>query len=1227
MPQFVHLHVHTQYSILDGASDIKKVVARAKELGMPALAITDHGNMYGVKEFHDVATKAGIKPILGCEVYVVKNRFEKDKDEKTGDHLVLLAKNKKGYQNLCKIVSYSYTEGFYYKPRVDKELLRLYGEGLICCSACLGGEIPQFIMRGDLAGAEAAVLEFREIFGDDYYLEMQLHPAGDERDENVYKNQVEVNRELRKLAAKHNIPLICSNDVHFVMRDDATAHDLLICLNTNRYVDEPNRMRYTFQEWLKSPDEMAELFPDDAEALENTVRIADKVEEYKITHAPLMPDFPPPPDFHIDLDEVRGSMLKKVDDETLRTKYLAAGSLTELEEAVKAEGEAQVELLDVAKQYCYLRALAYDGCRKRYCSDDKPELSKEEQERLEYELATIERMGFPGYFLIVWDFIRAGREMGVSVGPGRGSAAGSMVAYALKITNIDPLKYHLLFERFLNPDRISLPDVDVDFDEDGRADVLNYVTEKYGKKRVAQIVTYGTMATKLAIKDVARVMRVPVSESDRLTKMVPDRIDKEKGETPFHAVYRTVPEFKREAEEGEQAIRDTLKYAEQLEGQVRQTGVHACGVIIGKDDLELFAPISTVKDKDSKDEAYKNVVQYEGKQVESVGLIKMDFLGLRTLSIIKDALENVQRTKGYWYDIDSVPLDDVETYELFSRGDTTGLFQFESAGMKKYMRQLKPTRFEDLIAMNALYRPGPMDYIPDFIARKNGLQPVTYDLNGMEEYLGDTYGITVYQEQVMLLSQKLGGFTGGEADTLRKAMGKKMRDVLDKMKPKFIEGATERGHDPKVCEKVWGDWEAFASYAFNKSHATCYAYVAYQTGYLKAHYPSEFMAALLSRNFTDLKTVTLYMQECKRMGINVMGPDVNESYNVFTADKQGNVRFGMAAIKGVGDGAVREIVAERERGGRFTDIYDFVERVNLSAVNRKVIDCLAMGGAFDDIIDFPRDKFFVKRGDLSFSEELVRYGNRHREERENSQQSLFGMEDDSAGVQRPTVPEYGDPATEKWGPLQTLTHEKTAVGMYLSAHPLDDYAVIINNMCNTVPEQLNNLPDLNGRDVSFAGIITSVQILRNKSDKEYCRFKLEGYDGTACELMLFNKDFEKFRDKLYVNYFVFITGKVQAPKYSPDRVMLNIDRIQKLEDVERNSVKKLTVTLPVKMIDGEFSENLGRVVDASKGHIVLCFNLYAGTVSQRMVSRTKRVRLTRELINFLDENELKYTIS
>ena len=724
MPQFVHLHVHTQYSILDGASDIKKIVARAKELDMPALAITDHGNMYGVKEFHDVATKAGVKPILGCEVYVVKNRFEKDKDEKAGDHLVLLAKNKKGYQNLCKIVSYSWTEGFYYKPRVDKELLRLYNEGLICSSACLGGEIPQLIMRGDLAGAEAAVLEFKEIFGDDYYLEMQLHKAGDERDEHVYIHQLEVNRELRRLAAKHNIKLICSNDVHFVMKDDAEAHDLLICLNTNRYVDEPNRMRYTFQEYLKSADEMAELFPEDAEALANTLEIAGKVEEYKITHAPLMPDFPPPPDFHIDLDEVRGSMLKKVEDEALKERCLAAASLEELEKVV-AEG-GQTELLDVAKQYCYLRALAYDGCRKRYCSESKPELSDEERERLEYELATIERMGFPGYFLIVWDFIRAAREMGVSVGPGRGSAAGSMVAYALKITNIDPLKYHLLFERFLNPDRISLPDVDVDFDEDGRADVLNYVTEKYGKKRVAQIVTYGTMATKLAIKDVARVLRVPIAESDRLTKMVPDRIDKEKGETPFHAVYRTVPEFKHEAEEGEPSIRATLKFAEQLEGQVRQTGVHACGVIIGKDDLELFAPLSTVKDKESKEEVYKNVVQYEGKQVESVGLIKMDFLGLRTLSIIKDALKNVERTRGFWYDIDSVPLDDVPTYELFSRGDTTGLFQFESAGMKKYMRQLKPTRFEDLIAMNALYRPGPMDYIPDFIARKNGLQPVTW---------------------------------------------------------------------------------------------------------------------------------------------------------------------------------------------------------------------------------------------------------------------------------------------------------------------------------------------------------------------------------------------------------------------------------------------------------------------------------------------------------------------
>ena len=812
MSQFVHLHVHTQYSILDGASAIKPLIKRAKALGMPSLAITDHGNMFGVKEFHDAAVKEGVKPILGCEVYVATgSRFDKKRGrEDRGHHLILLAKNLTGYHNLAKMVSYAFTEGYYYHPRVDKELLRTYHEGIICCSACLGGELPQAIMHGGFDKAEAVVREFKEIFGDDYYLEMQLHRSGDpRRDADVYENQKRVNAVILELAAKHNVKYIASNDAHFIMADDAEAHDRLICLNTGKDLDDPTRMRYTGQEYLKSEQEMAELFGDHPEALTTTLEIADKVEEYSLEHKPLMPNFPIPDDFPIDLPQLKESFSKKIKDEVLLAEVQRATSLDEL-----IGGHPELaESLMIAKQFLYLKHLTFEGARRRY-----GELNEQILKRLDYELSTIEWMGFPGYFLIVWDFIRAARELGVSVGPGRGSAAGSVVAYSLGITNIDPIKYDLLFERFLNPDRISLPDVDVDFDEDGRADVLHYVVEKYGSKRVAQIITFGTMAPKAAIKDVARVQKLPLSESNRISKLVP-----EKPGTTFEKAFKEAPELLAERESENPLIRATMKYAEQLEGSVRQTGVHACGVIIGQDDLEKFAPIAIAKD------AELNVVQFEGKQVESVGLIKMDFLGLKTLSIIKDALENIEASKGVKIDIDAIPLDDSATYELYSRGETTGLFQFESPGMKKHLRNLKPNRFEDLIAMNALYRPGPMEYIPSFIARKHGQEKVTYDIPDMEEYLKDTYGITVYQEQVMLLSQKLAGFTGGQADTLRKAMGKKKKDVLDKMKPQFIEGAQKNGHDPKICEKIWSDWEAFASYAFNKSHSTCYAYVSYQT--------------------------------------------------------------------------------------------------------------------------------------------------------------------------------------------------------------------------------------------------------------------------------------------------------------------------------------------------------------------------------------------------------------
>ncbi len=1189
MARFVHLHVHTQYSILDGASDIRKLVARTKAMGMPAVAITDHGNMYGVKEFHDVASREGVKPIIGCEVYVVKDRFIADKDEKAGDHLVLLAKNLTGYQNLCKIVSYSWTEGFYYKPRIDKTLLREHGEGLICCSACLGGEVQQAVTRGDMRGAEETVREFVDIFGEDYYLEMQLHPVGmeaDTRNREVYDGQRRVNAALKEIGRRLGVKYIVSNDVHFVDAADAEAHDHLICLNTGKDLDDPNRMRYTFQEWLKSPDEMAALFPDVPEALETTLEIADKVEEYSLEHPPLLPDFPVPAEFE------------------------------------------DSEKTTVAKQFDYLRHLAYKGAHERYGG----ELSEQVVERLEYELKTIEWMGFPGYFLIVWDFIRAAREMGVSVGPGRGSAAGSVVAYALRITNIDPLEYDLLFERFLNPDRISLPDVDIDFDEDGRADVLEYVTEKYGKKRVAQIVTFGCMAPKMAIKDVARVQKLPLSESDRLTKLVPDRLAPKKGQSAFEALYEASAEMRAERESPNEVVRRTLEYAEKLEGSVRQTGVHACGVIIGKDDLELYAPIATVRDKDKEkdskskknDEELKNVVQFEGGQVESIGLIKMDFLGLRTLSIIKDALANIEQVRGEKIDIEAVPLDDAETYKLFSRGDTHGLFQFESAGMRKHLKNLKPTRFEDLIAMNALYRPGPMDYIPSFIRRKNGEEAVSYDIAEMEEYLSDTYGITVYQEQVMLLSQKLAGFTGGEADTLRKAMGKKQKEVLEKMKPKFIEGATAKGHDPKIIDKIWGDWEAFASYAFNKSHSTCYAYVAYQTGWLKAHYPSEFMAALLSRNLSNIKEITHYMQECKRMRIGVLGPDVNESFHLFSSDKEGNVRFGLAGIKGVGEAAVRSIIEERRTGGRFTDVYDFMERINLQSVNKKTLEGLAVAGAFDAISGLHRSKFFAETADGSgtFLEQLMRYGARIQGERSNAQQSLFGGEAQVA-VQKPMPP-----AVQDWSQLETLNKEREAIGIYLSSHPLDKYATVVKHLCNSTLADLGDLAGKADSDFTVAGMVTGVQNLVSQKGKPYGRIRMEDYDGNSHEFTLFDKDYEKWRIFFYTDYFLFVRGKIGTRFGREGELEARVGSMMQLDDVEKSMLKEICVSVPVEAIDGGFIAGLDGAARSSEGGLRLAVKVAdrRGGVAVKMYSRSLKVGLSGGLTRFLDDNEIRYTI-
>ncbi|MBQ2247561.1 MAG: DNA polymerase III subunit alpha [Tidjanibacter sp.] len=1212
MAQFVHLHVHTQYSILDGAASIPSIIARSKEYAMEAVAITDHGNMYGAKEFYDSATKAGIKPIIGCETYIVADRLVKNKDTERRHHLILLAKNATGYHNLIKLVSMGFTEGSYYgKPRIDHKILAEHHEGIICCSACIAGELPKAIRAGNIEEAERIIEWYKSLFGDDYYIELQRHkPKDPTRPHDVIQTQDMVNPVLVELARKHGVKYICSNDVHFTDADDAMAHDHLICLNTGKDLDDPTRLRYTGEEYFKSPEEMAELFADYPESLEATVEIASKVEVYNLNSDPLMPNFDVPESLEIDEEKLRESLLKKCKSDEEREAIASAPSIYDY---AAAHPEIS-ERLTVAKQFQYLTHLVYEGAHRRYGK----ELGEALEKRIAFELSTIENMGFPGYFLIVWDYIRAARELGVSVGPGRGSAAGSVVAYCLKITNIDPIKYDLLFERFLNPDRISLPDVDVDFDEDGRADVLGYVIEKYGRKRVAQIVTFGTMAPKMAIKDVARVQKLPLPESDRLTKLIPDKIENGKKQTPFEWLYETQSEFAAEKNSDNPLIQNTLRYAEKLEGSVRQTGVHACGVIIGKDDLEKFAPIATAKDADL------NVVQFEGKFVESVGLIKMDFLGLKTLSIIKDALDNIKRTTGRVIDIDAIPLDDKKTYALFSHGDTTGIFQFESPGMKKHLRALKPTRFEDLIAMNALYRPGPMEKIPNFIARKQGKEAITYDFPEMEKYLYDTYGITVYQEQVMLLSQQLAGFTGGEADTLRKAMGKKQKEVLDKMKTRFMEGAMAKGHDEPTLQKIWGEWEAFASYAFNKSHATCYAYVAYQTAYLKAHYPAEFMAALLSRNITSMDKLTNFMDESRKMKIRVLGPDINKSIHTFSADKEGNIRFGLGGIKGVGEAAVKELVSERERGGDFKDIFDFVERINLTTVNKKAMENMTLAGVFDSVLGFHRSKLLVvvKEGDPTFLDQIVRYGSRYQQDRDNAQQSLFGGMID-VSLQRPVMPPL-----QEWDRLFTLNQEKLVTGMYLSSHPLDEYSVLIRHVCNTPLTTFSNLADVGQRDFIAGGMVTGEQHLTTASGRPFGKFKLEDYSGEY-EFALFGKDYEQFRPFIYKGYFLMLKGSVRPKTWNPDEMEVKINHIIQLQDVGDDVIKEININIFVEDLTTELRQELTQRFKKSKGKTKLNLRICDGmsSVAVTLYPKKLKVHVTQELLDFLTDNSISFRLT
>ncbi len=1153
--EFCHLHVHTQYSILDGAASIPELFKKAIDDGMRAVAITDHGNMFGVKEFHSEAVKRGIKPILGCEAYIARRSrtSREDKNLDSFDHIVLLAKNIAGYKNLISMVSLGWTEGFYYKPRIDHDLLEKYHNGIICLSACLGGEIPQAIMHRSLEEAEKIVLDYKRIFGDDFYLELMRHQTDDPgMNKLVFDDQVFVNRTLLTLGQKHGIKCVGTNDVHFVNMEDAEAHDHLICLNTGKDLDDPTRMRYTRQEWFKTQEEMKDVFSDHPDILNNTVEIADKVEQFELNTNPVMPFFPLPEGFE--------------------------------------------------NEDTYLKHITFEGAKRRY-----KEITEEIRERIDFELGTIQRMGFPGYFLIVQDFISAARKMGVSVGPGRGSAAGSAVAYCLAITDIDPIKYNLLFERFLNPDRISMPDIDIDFDEDGRDEVLKWVVEKYGHERVAHIVTFGTMAAKMAIRDVARIQKLPLPEADRLAKLVPERPG-----TTFAKAFEEVPELKREQNSSNPLISNTLRIAQKLEGSVRQTGLHACGVIIGRNNLTEHLPVYKSKESDLL------VTQFDGHFVEDVGMLKMDFLGLKTLSIIKDAVANIKESKEILIDIDQIPMDDEATFNLYSAGETTGLFQFESPGMKKYLRDLKPNRFEDLIAMNALYRPGPMEYIPSFINRKHGKEQIEYDRPEMEEYLKDTYGITVYQEQVMLLSRKLAGFSRGEADSLRKAMGKKIKKMMDELKLKFEEGCNKNGIPKNTIDKIWTDWEAFAHYAFNKSHSTCYAFVSYQTAFLKANYPAEFMAAVLSRNITDIKKIGQFMDECRRMSISVLGPDVNESKVRFTVNEKGNIRFGLGAIKGVGENAVRSIIDERIANGPFRDIYDFVERNDLRQVNRKNFEGLAVSGALDCFDTISRSQYLdtVEVDENTFIEQLIKYGNKIKFERDTPQQNLFG-EVNAIPVSRPEPPDVNT-----WDNTTMCKREKELIGIYLTSHPLDRYKLEIDSFCPNTLHELSDLKQFSNKDVVFCGMVKTVRDgVDQWRNKPYLLAQLEDYTDTY-NLRLKNDDYVNFKQYFSPDVAMMIRATVNewSPRDEPHRKIysLKIKMVHMLADVREKLVRSVDISLDITQVSNELIESFERFTVNENGKI-LKFKIRDSETNTKinLFSRKKHVVLTDEFMNYL----------
>ena len=1236
MQDFVHLHVHTYYSILDGQSSISRLVDKAIGNGMKGMAITDHGDMFGIKEFFDYCngvngkrTKEGLepfKPIFGCEMYVARHRKEdkvKENGDRSGYHLIVLAKNYKGYKNLIKLVSNSWIDGFYGRPRTDRADLERYHEGLIVCSACIGGEVPKKIINDDIEGAREAAQWYHNLFGDDYYLELQRHEVKDpsqRANRETFPLQQKANKVLLELAKEYGIKVICSNDAHFVDQENAEAHDHLLCLSTGKDLDDPTRMLYTKQEWFKTREEMNDVFQDIPEALSNTLEILDKVETYDIEHAPIMPFFPIPEDFGTE-EQWR----EKFTPEQLFDEFTSDENGEN--QLPREEGEKKIKKLGgIDKLYRikfeadYLAKLAYEGAERLYPTP----LTDEVSERIKFELHIMKTMGFPGYFLIVQDFINsAQQELGVMVGPGRGSAAGSVVAYCLGITKIDPIKYDLLFERFLNPDRISLPDIDTDFDDDGRGRVLEWVEEKYGHENCAHIITYGTMATKNSIKDVARVEKLPLDKANYLCKLIPDKLPDGMKMNIGNAI-KCIPELREAEASADPKLRNTMEYAKMLEGTVRGTGIHACGFIICRDPISDWVPVSVAEDKN--DPGHKlHCTQYDGHVIESTGLIKMDFLGLKTLSILKEAVENIRITTGKVIDLDTIPIDDADTYRLYAEGRTIGTFQFESPGMQKYLRELQPTVFEDIIAMNALYRPGPMDYIPSFIARKNGREEIKYDIPCMEKYLKDTYGITVYQEQVMLLSRQLADFTRGESDALRKAMGKKKKAIVDAMKPKFIEGGKKNGHDPAVLEKIWGDWEKFASYAFNKSHATCYSWVAYQTAYLKAHHPAEYMAAVMSRNLDNITEITKLMDECKAMGIPTLGPDVNESWQKFSANHHGEIRFGISAIKSVGGAAADVIIEEREKNGPYKNIFDFIQRVNLSACNRKCVESLVLSGGFDSFGSMKREDFFAKntKGE-TFIETLIRYGQLYQNEMAQARNSLFGG-DNAVEIATPPIIKG-----EQWSDIERLNKEREYVGIYLSAHPLDEYRIVLDNLCNTKCAELNDLSTLSDReDIIFGGIVTSNQQKYTKNGKPCGFVNIEDYNGTG-QLAFFGEDWGKWNGMLIVGSSVYITAKC-VPRFRDSNLYdLKVQNIEYLPTVKERSIDRFTINITTDDLDSLVVEELNQIIREHPGKTKLFFQLHdrKGNNHVLLKSRTHEIDVRQDLIKFIENHDfLDYNIN